>query len=90
MTSGTGFNLVGNTIPTTTVSMTPSVPSFSLTNNPMGSPATPGLSFDAIKTPVTTAMAATGFSIATTTAGGGFSFGTPTTKPMTGIDNLLF
>ncbi|XP_014484305.1 PREDICTED: nuclear pore glycoprotein p62 [Dinoponera quadriceps] len=88
MTSGTTFGLSSNTIATTTaLSATPNLPNFALTSNVTPTSGV-SLSFDPAKVSTTTTTA-TGFPLATTTAGG-FSFGVPAAKPLTGSTGLTF
>lgn len=83
--TGIGFSLGSNTATTPSLSTPPSnLPNFALTSSMTPTPGVSGLSFDPAKASVTTAIA-TGFSPATTTAGG-FSFGVPAAKPLTGMD----
>lgn len=72
MITGTGFGLGGSvtTPPISTVSSLPSFTNLTSSATPLSVPS--GLSFDAAKT---STIATTGFSLATTTAGG-LSFGT--------------
>ncbi|XP_012542406.1 nuclear pore glycoprotein p62 [Monomorium pharaonis] len=83
MPTGTGFGLGGSvTATTTSISIASSLPSFTnLANSGTPMPAaSAGLSSTTV---------ATGFPIATTTAGG-FTFGVGTPKPMTGSTGLTF
>lgn len=87
MATGTGFGLGGSvTATTTSISIASSLPSFTnLASSVPPMSAATGLSFDPAKASTT---AATGFPIATTTAGG-FSFGVGTAKPMAGTHYFL-